>query len=1203
MNEFIKVALRSDSSNLEKGFAAGTAAVNGFKKAVSAAHSVIRSVEDGFKKIGAKSAALGVGLFAAMATSTKAAMNFETQMRNVNSILGMTESGYQALGKQVVNLSKQLPQTAEGLAEGLYNIASSGFAGAEGLEVLNAAGVAATAGMTDTTTAAQGITAVLNAYGMSADQAGDVSDILFKTVDVGVLTFQDLVQQLGDFVPIGEAAGIQFDTMAAAVAALTRNGFPAAQAATALTGVMRAFIKPSTEMTAAVNKLGFESSATMLKQLGLQGALEKLHSTVGDDITAWGQLIQDTEGLRGALSLTSNEGAIFTEALNEITTKSIRAGAAQAAYAEQSKALSAQIQLFKNSITAVRIEIGQYYLPILAHLVALGVSVVTMFSSMPEPLKMIIAYGTVVGTIIAGLGAMLLLSSVRARLFKAALGENSLALRLGVSGATSMTQVVTGLSKTLGTAAKTAAVSGKGLAGVGAAMRQVIVPIGRAADGTLIYSTRMATAAKEGGILSRAANGVTNAARRASMAARGASEATSGWGRATQKVAMTLGKTASAVGKLGGAMTYLRQHTGMMVTGLFLAIDALQSWNATSEEAASNVKGLIDDQAAKHDMKTLKGMSDSYSDLYVQLQHMKDVGPNVGNGFDPNEAGFGLTGDALKGGLENLSPFNDNNTQRSLAEIEKLSKELIKLQAQYDKTAIAVKYMSDLTGLSAEQIQALANSMSIDLLSIHDPTKMVASSMVDMYKAGLITKTQLRSFAGTTGDAAATLLLAAEDADMTTTNLGKLHDQLKTMHDPIANLTGSVIELTDAQKGLQSATRDVNNAQTAFSNFLTAKKAMAQKGVDDQIKSLNDEADARDQARQDASDSAIQAREDELDNYKSGSHARDRAQNDLDAFRKDQEKSLRTQRDNDKKILDQQTEDLQQSVQDQKATLDEQTNTLAQSNYKTAAWQNNLITLTTRLGKGKLGSKGAQEVTQWLAGLGKDGIELVQQMVDGTDQQTQDMADQISQNIKQGGDEAAVELDAGMTIAAQAGAKGAAATRKAILDELGLLPADTTNIMSHFGKSIETGLNQILRGLGQEPIDFGFAPPPSDVEKSYTNDGVKRRARGGIDSQAQITMNPRVLFGERSTGGEAFIPFNGGQRSVDIWAETGRRLGIMAMANGGLINGSHTYQTASYSSKTEKKNIANFLGDMYLSDAEAVLRYARRKTRTESLRG
>jgi ABC-type proline/glycine betaine transport system substrate-binding protein len=54
------------------------------------------------------------------------------------------------------------------------------------MEVLNASVKAARAGYTDTTKVAELLSKVINAYGYSARDAAYLSDVLFKTVEVGI---------------------------------------------------------------------------------------------------------------------------------------------------------------------------------------------------------------------------------------------------------------------------------------------------------------------------------------------------------------------------------------------------------------------------------------------------------------------------------------------------------------------------------------------------------------------------------------------------------------------------------------------------------------------------------------------------------------------------------------------------------------------------------------------------------------------------------------------------------------------------------------------------------------------------------------------------------------------------------------------------------------------------------------------------------
>lgn len=76
----------------------------------------------------------------------------------------------------------------------------------------------------------------------------------------------------------------------------------------------------------------------------------------------------------------------------------------------------------------------------------------------------------------------------------------------------------------------------------------------------------------------------------------------------------------------------------------------------------------------------------------------------------------------------------------------------------------------------------------------------------------------------------------------------------------------------------------------------------------------------------------------------------------------------------------------------------------------------------------------------------------------------------------------------------------------------------------------------------------GFPPPPG------------HHAAGGLFSRmpSSAMIQPAtpglVQWAEPSTKGEAYIPLGGGDRSRQIWAETGKRLGVMKMDQGGITS-------------------------------------------------
>ena len=358
----LSVVLTGRSFGLASTLHSAAGEVAGFGKAVDGANVGLSKFAL-LARGGAAAGALAVVL--ALKAAISSAAGFQTQMQNVNSISYLSNTALDQLGKQVISLSKTLPQSATVLAAGLYDIASSGFQGADGLTVLKASAEAASAGLTDTATSAQAITAVLNAYGLSADKAGAVSDALFQTVNLGVVTFEQLAGTIGDVVGIAATAGVDINQIGSAIATMTLSGISAAEAGTSLNRVIQTLITPSKSLSAVYKQLGYESGLTALQTKGLHGVMEDLQKVTGGNAEAMLALFPDIRAARGALALLSQQGQLYTKISSQIDDANTVQGATHRALAEQAKAASYQFHLFINDITAGAITLGEKLLPVL----------------------------------------------------------------------------------------------------------------------------------------------------------------------------------------------------------------------------------------------------------------------------------------------------------------------------------------------------------------------------------------------------------------------------------------------------------------------------------------------------------------------------------------------------------------------------------------------------------------------------------------------------------------------------------------------------------------------------------------------------------------------------------------------------------------------------------------------------------------------
>jgi len=308
---------------------------------------------------GAVTSAVGaIGAFAV--DGIRNAMAFQTAMLNVNSIAKATPVAFKQMQDSVLELSKRLPQSAETLAQGLYDISSSGFAGAEGVKVLEAAAKAASAGLAQTSESAAGITAVLNAYGLGADEAQRVSDVLFKTVDRGVVTFPELASQIGKTTALASPLGVSLEEVAAGIAVLTKNGIDAENATTQLNAIMSSILKPSDKASKYALSYGIELSAAALASKGFAGMLDEMIKKTNGSSEALAMILGDQRAVRGGFVLAKDAGAQFNE---ELALMMDAAGATDTALSYQKQGLAYQMQILGNNFDAIGIKIGEKLIP------------------------------------------------------------------------------------------------------------------------------------------------------------------------------------------------------------------------------------------------------------------------------------------------------------------------------------------------------------------------------------------------------------------------------------------------------------------------------------------------------------------------------------------------------------------------------------------------------------------------------------------------------------------------------------------------------------------------------------------------------------------------------------------------------------------------------------------------------------------------
>lgn len=289
---------------------------------------------------------IGISAATAFAKAAKSSYDFEQEFRKnmleVATISTQVSDDMTGFMNQVMDITREIPIKAPEAARALYEIVSAGHDGADGMKILEVSARSAIGGLTDTATAADAITTILNAYNLSADKASSVSDQLFTTVRLGKTTFGELGSSIAQVAPIAAAYGIGIDEVLAAVASLTKQGTPTAEA--------------MTKIRAAIQGTANELGDAAFHGRTFQEALQLINEKAGGSASKMKEMLGTDEGLAAALALTGKNARSAASDLKELRDS---LGATEAAFGKMKDEAGNQLILLANNIQAYLRPLGE----------------------------------------------------------------------------------------------------------------------------------------------------------------------------------------------------------------------------------------------------------------------------------------------------------------------------------------------------------------------------------------------------------------------------------------------------------------------------------------------------------------------------------------------------------------------------------------------------------------------------------------------------------------------------------------------------------------------------------------------------------------------------------------------------------------------------------------------------------------------------
>jgi TP901 family phage tail tape measure protein len=240
----------------------------------------------------------------------KAFRSFEVQMASINAILtDTTRSALPAMNVAITQLSVNYGKSVTDLADSLRGITQAGFSVTNAMGILVTSTKLAIAGNIDLKAATETLDEVLNAYGMTAAHAQEISDKLFQTMARGQLTLDSLQSSLGYILPIAAEMGVSFDQISAAISTATRAGQHIDSVTRGLGLMLQGFGKQTKVVSDAMLKYGIDASYATIQSEGFFGVMKQINAATnkyGTQILP--ELIGNMRSLRVAMALTSDSG-------------------------------------------------------------------------------------------------------------------------------------------------------------------------------------------------------------------------------------------------------------------------------------------------------------------------------------------------------------------------------------------------------------------------------------------------------------------------------------------------------------------------------------------------------------------------------------------------------------------------------------------------------------------------------------------------------------------------------------------------------------------------------------------------------------------------------------------------------------------------------------------------------------------------------
>ena len=324
----------------------------------------LQSLGDKTEKVGQKLSLVSAGIGAAAGVAVKVTSDFDSSMSQVAAISGASADEMEKLRAKAREMGAQTKFSASEAGDAMSYMAMAGWKADDMIGGIGGTMNLAAASGEDLATTSDILTDGLTAFGMSAEDAGRMADVMAAASSNANTNVSMLGESFKYVAPVAGSMGYSVEDVSLALGLMANSGVKASAAGTALRTLMTNMAKPTDAMAVAMDDLGIsltDGEGNMKSLQEIMGDMRGSFANLTEDQKAsYAATIAGKEGMSGLLAIVNASEDDYNKLAGAIENSN---GAAEKMATIMQDNLEGQWTILKSQLEELGISVGEILMP------------------------------------------------------------------------------------------------------------------------------------------------------------------------------------------------------------------------------------------------------------------------------------------------------------------------------------------------------------------------------------------------------------------------------------------------------------------------------------------------------------------------------------------------------------------------------------------------------------------------------------------------------------------------------------------------------------------------------------------------------------------------------------------------------------------------------------------------------------------------